>query len=547
MEHNLSVIEQSETLDVLIIEDCAFDQEVLCGHISKAFPESNFTIFENLTDALHYLEGAGSDFIITDLDLPDSEGLDTLRAVIKAGSTAPILVYTGTEDSDWALQAMQMGAQDYLIKGRGDEFTFRRIMQYSIERKRIELRIYRNEQMLRTFIKHSPAGIAVFDRDAKVLMCSDRWKQEHELVDKQVLGETLETLLASAAEKWRYLFNRCVKGEVINCDEDMFEAEDGHIEYIRWEMMPWFDERNEIGGIILFTEFVTKEREMRVALQDAKDNLEMKVKERTRDLETAILATESAQAAKSEFFANITHELRTPLHAINNFSKFGMKKIDTAPKEKLFGYFEDINKSGHRLLNLVNDVLDLTKSQFGKDSFDFECCSVQEVIEAALREASGIAESKNITTVYDIGTGVSNAMFDTTRIHQVILNLLSNAIKFSPEGSTVRVLAKQSEHYDDLQSSQELVVITVRDEGVGIPDAELDTIFDEFAQSSKVKSGTFAAGTGLGLSICRHIVSSHNGTIWAENNEGGGASISFTLPVLAIVKESRDEQENFGN
>lgn len=526
----------SDSLHVLIVEDDHTDLLLVQRYVSKAFTGSSFDEVSTLAAALHQLDTVSYDFVILDIMLPDSSGLDTLRAIMEKAHHIPVLVYSGQQNPEMALEAMKIGAQDFLIKGRGDEFTFRRIMQYSIERKRTEMRIYRNEQMLRMFIKHSPAGIAVLDRDLKVIMCSDRWLEEHGFANQDMTGQPLEAVFRDAADKWRFLCERCITGESIQCHEDRFVL-DGREEYIRWELMPWFDERGEIGGVIQFTEFVTDEYQMRKALEEAKQDLELKVKLRTHDLEAALEEVENAQAAKSEFFANITHELRTPLHAIINFSKFGIKKIDTAPKEKLVEYYEDIHKSGKRLLGLVNDILDLTKEDMSKEVLALDQQSLEELFEGARKEISSISESRNVTVLCQIDPAVSYVACDQLRIHQVLINLLSNAIKFSSEGTQVWISATPSSQCSRLAGEEGRVVITVKDQGAGIPEGELDTIFDEFAQSSKVKSGTFIAGTGLGLSICRHIVTRHGGKIWAENNaDKVGASISFTLPVKQEIK-----------
>ncbi|MCI5048994.1 MAG: ATP-binding protein [Rickettsiales bacterium] len=531
----------------LVVEDSDVDVMVISQHLANAFTDCAVDVVGTLADAKASLADKSYDYVVVDLYLPDSEGLDTLREIMNVAQELPVLVYTGVENAEWSLEALKIGAQDYLIKGRGDASTIRRIIKHTMERKRIEQRIFQNEQMLRTFIKHSPAGIAVFDNEFRIIMCSDRWKAEHGVANRQVIGERLDDLFIHSSTKWNYLYSRCMNGELVRGDEDKFVTNDGVEEYIRWEMMPWYDGNEHIGGVIQFTEFVTKEREMRNALQDAKDNLELKVKERTVELEAAMAATESAQRAKNEFFANITHELRTPLHAIINFSNFGIKKIDKAKPEKLLDYFTDINKSGKRLLGLVNDVLDLTKHQFGKTSFEMGMHPVGETIEDALKEVSAIAETYEVKLVADVKDSIDEAVFDRVRIHQVLINLLSNAIKFTERGTSVTVAVEMSEDVGMLKGAVQQMVFAVIDQGKGIPDDELDEIFDEFAQSKKVKSGTFSAGTGLGLSICRHIVNGHNGAIWAENVKDGGAKVIFTIPLMELDEESGEDDQSSGD
>ena len=135
----------SDAISVLLVEDNEVDAMVIRQHVEKAFDGSSVDLVGDLASVYTRLESNRYDYLILDLFLPDSEGLDTLREVMKVASELPILVYTGVENSDWALEALKIGAQDYLIKGRGDAHTIRRIIQHTMERKRTEQRLYQNE------------------------------------------------------------------------------------------------------------------------------------------------------------------------------------------------------------------------------------------------------------------------------------------------------------------------------------------------------------------------------------------------------------------
>jgi len=302
-------------------------------------------------------------------------------------------------------------------------------------------------------------------------------------------------------------------------------------DFIRWEMMPWYDAGQEIGGTILFTEVTTEQRKMEMALYNAKENLEQMVEERTHALREAKHEAEAAYAAKTEFFTNITHELRTPLHAIINFSNFGKRKVKTAEAEKLEQYFEDINRSGTRLLRLVNDILDLSKHQANKINLTLDAQEYVSVIRDAINELSALIEARNIQIKITNDATAKEAYFDRERIMQVMINLVGNAVKFSEPNSTISIRIEDAAQSLRRKSDPAGIMISILDEGIGIPETELDTIFDEFAQSSKIKSGNFTGGTGLGLAICREIIQAHHGKIWASNNPSGGAKLSFTLPL----------------
>jgi len=263
-------------------------------------------------------------------------------------------------------------------------------------------------------------------------------------------------------------------------------------------------------------------------LRRHRDRLQDLVLERTRELEAAKEAAERANRSKSEFLANMSHELRTPLHAILSFARLGVDRVGhvPAPVQKFEQYFSRIQQSGDRLLVLLNDLLDVAKLEAGKMTYDMGRCDVREVLRAALQELSALAGSRNVALVLEPYTCDPHAWCDAVRTGQVVRNLLSNAIKFSPAGGRVR-LSLEDAGADDAPE----LLVSVCDDGPGIPEDELESIFDKFVQSTKTKSG--AGGTGLGLAICQRIVLDHGGHVWAENLDGRGARFAFILPRAA--------------
>ncbi|MFZ1108940.1 MAG: ATP-binding protein [Rhodomicrobium sp.] len=233
---------------------------------------------------------------------------------------------------------------------------------------------------------------------------------------------------------------------------------------------------------------------------------------------------EQADRAKSEFLSNMSHELRTPMHAILGYSEISRSNLDEGRNDNVKKYLNNISIAGHRLLILLNDLLDLSKMQAGKMDYKIKPDDLMEVIDHTLFELESLLRKKEIEVSTEINVETTHCMFDSQRITQVLVNLMSNAIKFSKIGKTIRIQLSDMTGASTVRG----FCFRVVDEGPGIPEAELKTVFDKFTQSSKTKTG--AGGTGLGLAICDEIVAAHGGQIWAENAAGGGAAFSFWIP-----------------
>ncbi len=230
-------------------------------------------------------------------------------------------------------------------------------------------------------------------------------------------------------------------------------------------------------------------------------------------------ALEVASRHKSEFLADMCHELRTPLNAIIGFSAVLLQRMYGELNERQDGYVSDILSAGNDLLDLVNDILDISKIEAGKMDLNRSGFVVRDSLESCLSLVRERALTKRIQLSLEVGSEVGLLDADPRRFRQVVLNLLSNAVKFTPAGGRVDVRASID--------GQDLVV-TVADTGVGVAAEDRERIFDSFQQGTR-PSGQ-AEGTGLGLTLCKRIVELHGGRMWLESEVGSGSTFGFALP-----------------
>ncbi|MCW8931822.1 MAG: ATP-binding protein [Gammaproteobacteria bacterium] len=252
-----------------------------------------------------------------------------------------------------------------------------------------------------------------------------------------------------------------------------------------------------------------------------RDHLQEMVDEKTIDLIEAKEKAEQADRSKSEFLANMSHELRTPLHSILSFSQFGLTRLGQVDEAKIRDYFEKINYSGEIQLNLVNDLLDLSRMEFKKEALFFQNYNLLKITDRVIEELSSLYEEKSISISLNKPDEVAIVNGDENKIAQLLRNLLGNAIKFSPENSQIFIRIYKSSHNIRLE---------IEDQGMGVPDEDKESIFDKFSQSSRTRTG--AGGTGLGLAICAQIMQLHKGDIWVEDandNEVNSGAIFIVI------------------
>lgn len=284
----------------------------------------------------------------------------------------------------------------------------------------------------------------------------------------------------------------------------------------------------------MFVADIERRKQDSKALEEAFSNLEAAFEARTEEYRLARDAALDANRAKSEFLATMNHELRTPLNAIIGFSDvMRTEALGPIGSPRYQEYVSDINESGCLLLSLINDLLDMSKIESGKEELLEEAVGLQSAADIALKLVSDRVAKKNILVEMDIDAQIPLLWADERKIKQILTNLLSNAVKFTPDEGTVTVKAwcRPGSGF----------VIQVADTGIGIASEEIPKALSKFGQIGSSLSGNYD-GTGLGLPLAKSYVELHGGSLDLQSELDVGTTVSLRFPASRIVADDREEE-----
>jgi PAS domain S-box-containing protein len=240
-----------------------------------------------------------------------------------------------------------------------------------------------------------------------------------------------------------------------------------------------------------------------------------------RQLELRNREAERANALKSEFLASMSHELRTPLHTILGFTELLEEELEGPLNEKQKRFVRHVHEDSLHLLELINDILDLSKIEAGRMDLHIESVDGSQLAADTIAGVQQLAQSKTIAIENHL-SGPVHVLADRVRLREIFSNLLSNAVKFTPEGGEVRI--------ENWKQRSDAAEFSVSDTGIGIAPEDQNVIFDKFRQVSSTTRGV-REGTGLGLAIVKRLVEMHGGSIFVESALGRGSRFSFTIPL----------------
>jgi signal transduction histidine kinase len=226
----------------------------------------------------------------------------------------------------------------------------------------------------------------------------------------------------------------------------------------------------------------------------------------------------------------MSHELRTPLNAVIGFSDTLLREAVNPSGERVAEFAQQINDAGHHLLGLINSILDVARIEAGRFDLASDTVDVAHMVRNCIRQADAAAQAAEITLTAEVPDDLPLLRADERRLQQVLNHLLSNAVKFTQAGGTVSVAASVG--------ASGGLVLTVRDTGIGIPDADIDRVFEPFTQLDSSLARRFQ-GAGLGLYVSRALVAGHGGEIVLESAPGEGTVAEVRLPAVRVIGSGR--------
>jgi PAS domain S-box-containing protein len=505
-------------LHALIVEDSEDDAHLMVREIQRGGYTVIWERVETKADMQAALSNRSWDIILSDYSMPHFSAMSALETLKASELDIPFLVVSGTIGEETAVAALKSGAHDFLVKGK-----LARLVP-AIERELRDAKIRRSHreaqsryqllvERLPIIVYLSPVDkledtIYVSPQIETILgYTSDEWVADPQFWQTRIHPDDRDAVLNVVAESG-------LTGNPSTMEFRML-ARDGHVVWFHDQTMLIRDERGQPSYWQGIKIDITKHKQAEEEILKLNTELEQRVQTRTMELERAL-------RAKDEFLASMSHELRTPLNAILGLSESLSERTAGPLNEKQERYVKTITESGHHLLSLINDILDLARIEAGQIVLNVAEVDLKQVCQASLRMINELAVRKQQRVTLEVDDAIGSIWVDERRLKQILVNLLSNAVKFTPADGSLGLIVRGDQQ-------EKRVMFTVWDDGIGIHQSDLARLFRPFVQldSSLARE---APGTGLGLALVAQMVRLHGGSVNVESQPGEGSRFTVTLP-----------------
>jgi PAS domain S-box-containing protein len=413
------------------------------------------------------------------------------------------------------------------------------------ESKRVDQALRESEARFRAVVNNSPAKIHIKDAQGRYVLINTLAEELFGVTEVQARGRTSHDIFSKGKADAFTAHDQGVldTGTAVEGEEEWLR-EDGTHTYLTVKF-PILDFAGGITGTGAIGTDITDRKKAEARLQESEKNLQLRIAEleaaqrRLEDQEAHLISlagdlkiardqAESANRAKSEFLATMSHELRTPLNAIIGFSEIiGTETLGPVGSVRYRDYADDIHASGQHLLDLINDILDLSKVESGMDELHEEDVETPEIAHSVLRLVQQRAQKQGVALALELPHDPPNLRADRRKLKQILVNLLANAIKFTEAGGTVAL---------EIRCGQDSgYVFQVTDTGIGIAREDIPKALAQFGQVDSTHSRRHE-GTGLGLPLTKALVELHGGTLELESEPGRGTTVTVRFPAERISR-----------
>jgi len=402
------------------------------------------------------------------------------------------------------------------------------ILEDITSRKELEEELRNSEKRYRLIAENVSDVIWILDMELRYTYISPSVKELQGYTSEELIGKSIkESLTESSLEIVNKIFNERIRSfnkepdeiqsRPITLEVDM-NHKNGSIIGTEVKAVVIKDKKNKPIGLQGVTRDITARKRAEEALADQLKLLDEKVKERTRELAKTNEELLRSNRIKSEFLANISHELRSPLTSILGYAEM-LQGID-AFNEESANYLGIIGAQGNQLLRLVDSLLDIAKYESGTLKLSLSLLNVNDIIKQVEGHMLFKLKKANLTIETKLDSSIFEINLDSQKVYQIIRNLVDNAIKFSPEHRSIIIESRLTE--SEIQ-------VKVKDQGIGISDRHLSSIFDPFYQIDSSSTRSYE-GAGLGLHLVKNFVNMHHGRVWVESEQNKGTTFTVCFP-----------------
>ena len=527
-------MDQSKSIHILYIEDDRGLARLFQKRLERAGYEVGLAY--DGEEGLARYDADSYDVVFVDHLLPGYDGMEVIRRMASCGPLPPTIMVTGTGDERLAVEAMKLGASDYIVKDAEGGYlellpsVIEKVLQQRRaveEKQRAERALRESEERYRTLFEGSKDAIFINTRDGKLIDANRSYIDLFGYTEEELKALNVRNTYVDPEDRKRFQQEIEREGAVRDFELKLRKKDGTEMDCLLTASVRRGDNGDILGyqGII---RDITERNKMEQELRQAKE------------------AAETANRAKTEFLASMSHEIRTPMNAIIGMADLLLETPLTPEQQQ---YVQVFQSAGENLLNIINDIIDISKVEAGRvflETIDFD---LNDVIEKICEVMAVRAHEKGLELVYSVMPDVPNELLgDPTRLRQILVNLIGNAIKFTEKGEVVvecrlkdAKTKAASDDTSDMKSKSKKhaeLLFSVKDTGIGIPAEKLDVIFDSFAQADSSTTRKYG-GTGLGLAISKQLVELMGGDITVESKPGQGSTFSFTAQ-FAIQTEPKE-------